>query len=362
MARARGSIRRRGPNAWEVRYEEAQRTGGNRRSRSVTIKGSRAEALKELTRLLRDADTGKLLDAARGTVADRIEAWLAGAHDVAPRTRERYAELATHQVLPHLGGVALPLLKPTDIRAWHAKLLAAGLAPRTILHAHRVLCQALDGTQARTAMNVKLPLIEEEEVEILDPPAVARVLETLKGNGLLPIVTLALMTGARRGEILGLMWSDVDLEAGTLKIERSVEETKAGLRLKPPKTKRGRRTLSLPPEAVDMLRAHKVQQLELRIQLGMGKPDKATLLFSTVDGELLRPRNVTKAWSRLVPEYTFHALRHTHASMLIHAGVDIITVSRRLGHASASITLNIYGHLCAGADEAAAEAIGRVLR
>ena len=87
----------------------------------------------------------------------------------------------------------------------------------------------------------------------------------------------------------------------------------------------------------------------------MGKPDATTLLFSTIEGELLRPRNVTKAWSRIVPDKKFHSLRHTHASMLINAGVDILTISRRLGHSKAAITLDVYGHLMHGADKAAAQ-------
>jgi integrase len=95
-----------------------------------------------------------------------------------------------------------------------------------------------------------------------------------------------------------------------LRVQRSVEETRAGLRLKPPKTRRGRRNISLGDAAVAMLRAHKVKQLELRLVLGLGKIADDTLVFSTVEGELLRPRNITKAWSRVVPDKPFHSLRH----------------------------------------------------
>ena len=171
----------------------------------------------------------------------------------------------------------------------------------------------------------------------------------------------------RRGELLGLQWGDIDLDAATLRVERSVEETKTGLRLKSPKTKRGRRNLKLPTEAVSVLRAHKVQQMQIRFALGMGKPDATTLVFSDVEGELLKPHTVSRAWRRVVaakklPSVTFHALRHTHASMLIRAGVDILTISRRLGHSKAAVTLDCYGHLIGGADDAAATAIEGVLK
>jgi hypothetical protein len=162
----RGSIRKRGRNSWEFRFEEGPRVEGKRRTRHVTFRGTGQEAQKELTRPLADADIGKLPDAARTTVAERIGAWLAGAHNVAPKTRERYAELAANQVLPHLGAVSVNKLKNDAIRAWHA---------------------------------------------------------------------------------LGLQWGDLNLDAGTLRVERSVEETKAGLPLKPPKTRRSKRNLTLPP-------------------------------------------------------------------------------------------------------------------
>ena len=107
--------------------------------------------------------------------------------------------------------------------------------------------------------------------------------------------------------------------------------------------------------------------MELRLIIGAGaiKPD--TLVFSTIDGELMRPRNLTKAWDRAraamkLPAVTLHAFRHTHASMLIRRGVDILTISRRLGHAKPAITLNVYGHLIEGADAAAAKAIEGVLK
>lgn len=176
---------------------------------------------------------------------------------------------------------------------------------------------------------------------------------------------LALATGMRRGELLALQWSDIDLDTATLRVERSLEETKAGLRIKPPKTKRGRRSIKLPAEAVSMLRAHRIGQMKLRLELGQG--GQPSLVFSTIEGKLLSPDNLSRDWARVcvakkLPRVSFHALRHTHASVLIHAGEDILTISRRLGHAKAATTLDTYGHMVDGADAAAAEAIEKVLK
>ena len=157
------------------------------------------------------------------------------------------------------------------------------------------------------------------------------------------------------------------MDTAALRVERSVEETRAGLRLKPPKTKRGRRSISLPSDTVAMLRAHKVEQMKLRLQLGMGNIAPETPVLCTVEGKLISPNSVSRSWrylcrTRKLPRVPFHALRHTHASTLIRAGIDVLTISRRLGHSSASMTLDVYGHLMGGADAAAAKAIEGVLK
>jgi integrase len=193
----------------------------------------------------------------------------------------------------------------------------------------------------------KPPKVEAEEVEILSTDQVAAVLDALRGHVLYPIVALAITSGLRRGELLALQWSDIDLDAGTLKVERSVEETKAGLRIKAPKTKRGRRNIGLSSDAVGMLRSHRTRQLELRLALGQG--GQPLIVFSTIEGEMLSPDNLSRDWRRVcnakgLPRVSFHALRHTHVSMLIKEGTDILTISRRIGHSKASVTLDTYGH------------------
>ena len=372
MRRKPGSIRERGKGSYEIQIELA---GMNeRRRRFATVRGTYEDAKRKLAELLKAANEGTLPDPCNATLAEYLRAWIDGSANVSPKTGERYGELIERQIVPHLGATKLQKLLPDHVQQWHGKLIGEGLAPRTVGHAHRVLRRALaDAVKNGTtiARNVAAvhspPRVEETEIEILSPDQIGAVLKALDGHSIFPIVSLALATGMRRGELLGLQWQDIDLDAATLRVERAVEETKKGLRLKPPKTKRGRRNVKLPSDAVTALRAHKVKQLELRLALGMGNIAPDTLVFGNVDGELIRPRNLTKSWSRAraamkLPAVSFHAFRHSHASMLIRAGVDILTVSRRLGHANASITLNVYGHLIEGADAAAARAIEGVLK
>jgi len=240
----RGSIRRRGRNSWELKFDVAS-TDGRRKRRYATVRGTRQDAMRELTRLLGAADAGTLCDPSAATVAQYIDAWLSGAPKGSAKTMERYGELAANQIKPHLGAHKLQRLKPEHIQQWHGVLIAAGLSPRTVKHAHKLLHRVLAdavkaGAVSRNVAGVfQPPAVEQEEIEILSSEQITEVLAKLESHTLLfPIVSLALATGLRRGELLALQWGDIDLDAGTLRVERSVEETKAGLRLKPPKTRR----------------------------------------------------------------------------------------------------------------------------
>jgi integrase len=281
--------------------------------------------------------------------------------------------------VPHLGALTLQRLRPAHIADWHSKLLLSGgkdgrpLSARTCGHAHRVLHRALERAvqselvARNVAHAIEPPKVEDVEVKSLKADQIAPVLEALKDHWLEPIAVLALSTGIRRGEILGLPWGSVDLSAATIRIERSLEQTKAGLHFKGPKSKHGRRTVALPPIAVETLQAHRRRQLEHRLAFGLGKPDEGTLVFSTIDGNPIPPNNLSRDWRRFVrshklPEVSFHALRHSHASALIASGIDPVTVSRRIGHASVSTMLNIYSHEFAKTDAAAAKAIEAALK
>jgi integrase len=170
----------------------------------------------------------------------------------------------------------------------------------------------------------------------------------------------------RRGEIVALRLADVDLDAGVVQVRRSAEETMAGVRIKEPKTEHGRRTLTLPPSAISVLREHRRKLLEMRLALGLGKPDSDTLMFGKPDGSILPPNQLSWLWRSAckhlkAPRVNLHALRHTNVSALIAAGLDVIAVSRRIGHGDATVTLREYGHLFKKDDSAAVGALEAVL-
>src|SRR5262249_15097033 len=199
------------------------------------------------------------------------------------------------------------------------------------------------------APHVEAPVLRAEEIPVM--------LAGLRG-ALRSIAIVALGTGMRRGELCALRWQDVDLERGVLEVKQSLEQTKAGLRFKPPKSARGRRTISLSPSVIEVLKEHRRHQLEMRMKLGQGKPPGDALVFARWDGQPRTPNVLTDKFSNAMsaiglPHATLHTLRHTHASMLIRSGMDIVTISRRLGHSSATITLGVYGHLISSKDGAA---------
>jgi integrase len=374
----RGNVTRRGKTSWRVKVDLPRTTAG-RKTVYRTIRGKRQDAERELAKLISAAHDGTLVDPSRRTVAEYLRSWLNGAHGLAGKTAERYGQLAEQQIIPHLGALPLQKLRPAHIEDWHGKLLASGgkngapLSPRTVGHAHRVLHRAYERALkaelvARNPVHaIRPPKVEAQEIASLKAEHVAGVLGALAGHPLEPIAILALSSGARRGEILGLRWGDIDLAAGTMKIERSLEQTHAGLKFKPPKSKRGMRVLALPPSAVEALQTHRKKQLELRLALGQGKPSDETLVFSSFDGDPIPPNNLSRDWRRFVlahklPPVSFHALRHSHASALIASGIDPVTVSRRIGHASVSTTLNIYSHEFAKTDAVAAKAIEAALK
>ena len=375
-----GNITKRGKGSWRIKVElPRDPVSGKRRTHYETVKGNRKDANAKIVEIREKMNKGEYVESSTVTVGTYLMSWLKAPVDLSPKTLERYSELAERQIIPHLGHIALQKLTPAHIQAWHPTLLASGgkggkpLHPRTVGHAHRLLHRALAraviGKQVfrNVASGVSPPKVPDKEVDILNAEQITDVLAKLGDHPFHDIVVVALGTGLRRGELLALQWANVDLEAASLRVVLSVEETKSGLRLKSPKSTASRRSVSLAPTVVQTLRDHKRRQLETRLALGLGKfPDDA-FVFAQADGSLMSPDKLSRDWCNLVisrkfPRVSFHALRHSHVSALIDGGLDVFSVSRRIGHGSAALTLEVYTHLFSKKDTEAADAIESVLR
>jgi integrase len=377
-----GHIRRRGKQSWELKFDAGRDDKtGDRITQFHTFRGTRKEAEFKLAELI--ASVGKGAYVARSTitiyqhVAARIDQW-EGLGEITPATAERYRGLLENQIKPHIGDIPIQKLKPADVERWHTTLMTSGrkdgggaLSPRMVRHAHRVLSKALkegmrhDLVVRNVAASESPPKIDADEITVLDGNQIKALVEKLRGRAMYPRAMTALFTGIRRGELLALRWHHADLDGKNpvLRVREAIEETKAhGLRIKAPKTKNSIRDVTLPDIVVDALRDLKRHQLEQRIALGLGKLPDDALIFPRQNGAPQSPRAFSKAWADVAddigfPQITFHAFRHTHASHLIDAGIDVVKISRRLGHASPAITLKIYAHLFHARDDKSADAI-----
>jgi len=360
-----GHIRRRGKASWELKYEaDRDPATGKRRIRYTAFKGTKRAAEVALATLIAKNASGQSVDPSTETVATFGERWLRdwAAIDVGPKSLERFEELFRLYVVPQLGSKRIQKLRPVHLAEAYATLLRAGgqegraLSARSVGHTHRLLHRMLGhaaewGVVLQNVASIaKPPRVETTEIEILREGEAQGLLEKLRGRSVHLVALLGLATGMRRGEMLAVRWQDIDFDAAKLRVERSLEQTrKGGVRFKVPKTKTSRRTITLPAYLIAALRENRKAQQERWLALGLGRVRDDAPVLATWDGQPRTPGGLSKDWSETMADLgmkiTLHALRHTHASQLIAAGMDVLTISRRLGHASAAITLTVYGHL-----------------
>jgi integrase len=376
-----GSIRQRGKQSWEVRaFAGKDAETGKKRYVTKTVRGERREAEVALGRLLGEIEDGQHAVRA-GTVGDLCERWYSHASpDLSPAVAAEYRRLLDKRILPRWGDVPLRRLRTADLDQWYAKLRRSGaadgkpLAPNTVVRAHAVLRRALaQGVKwgwltVNAAANASPPRAHKQQLDLPEPGDVARLIElAVKVNPALPTYfRLAAATGARRGELCALRWKHVDLEKRRLTIARSIIEVGGALIEKDTKTHQVRR-VTLDEETAAVLALHRERCAELAANCG-AKLSASSFLFShEVDfSKPWRPNYATLAFGRLRNELgldgvKLHHLRHFSATQLLSLGIDIRTVSGRLGHANASTTLDFYAQFLQAADERAADALGALL-
>jgi integrase len=377
--KSHGHLRERSPGRWAIILDSRDPANGKRKQIWHKFTGNRREAKSELARLVAERDAGTLIEPNKTTLAQFLDRWLEHIKpQISPRTHERYAEIATKNIVPLLGGVILAKLRPMQISAAYGKALASGrrdgkggLSPRTVHHMHRILKQAL-------GQALKWQLLPRNPVDACDPPKVERVamvafdmaqtaelLDALRGTRIFAPTVLAVLCGLRRGEICALRWRNVDLTKGQLSVVESAEQTRAGIRFKEPKSGRAR-TVSLSATVVDEMRAHRRRQAEELPRIGVRAGDD-TLVVCQADGDPLQPRSLTHEWVRLLgktelPRARFHDLRHAHATHMLANGVHPKVASERLGHSKVGITLDLYSHVMPGMQDDAASRVDDALR
>jgi len=379
--RGTGGIREKRPGVFEVKFDLGPDpiTGG-RRTRYATVKGNKRNAQVELRRLMREVDTGEYVELTKLRVEDFLVRWLKHiGSKVSPKTIERYEQLIENNIVPILGQHRLAQLKAVQIdHAWSSLLNEGridgkgGLSPQTVKHCHRVLKQALQQAvkwqllHRNPAEAVETPRVVRRLPVVLDAHQTIELIEALRGGPYFAPTLIASTTGLRRGEVLALAWSQVDLDSGVITVSRSLEQTKkGGVRFKEPKSRKPRQVI-MPSILVAELRSRKLDQAENLLRLGVRQVDE-TLVCCRGDGEPINPEDLSRRFPELVerlglPRITFHELRHSHATQLLTNGVHPKVAQERLGHSSINITMDLYSHVIGGLQEEAANKVDMALQ
>ncbi len=377
----KGHIRKRSKNSWSLVIELERDANGKRRQKWYTVRGTKRDAERELHRLLTSVYESTYVEPNKLTVAQFLEQWLEGyaKGNVSRETFYRYRGIVRRDLIPALGRLPLSKLQALHIQTYYSNALEAGrkdgkggLSKKTILQIHRILREALHHAVrwkllARNPADVvDAPRPQRKEMRALDEKETMQLLNTAQGRRFYYPIMVAVTTGMRRGEILGLRWKDVNLDARSLSVRQCLEQVDGRFAFKPPKTAKSRRSIALSPITVEALRAHKREQAKERLLLGHAYQNH-DLVFPRPDGEPWSPDALTHGLSDIVQGtelegITFHSLRHSHATQLLRQGVHPKIVSERLGHSTVSITLDIYSHVLPGMQEDAALKVDAALR
>jgi integrase len=362
-----GSITRRKDGLYMARYTVQTATGVKRKA--VYAK-TRKEVSKKLTAAMADASKGITGDGGPKTVGAFLTSWLENSvrGSVRKSTYDRNESLCRVHLIPALGRKKLQTLGAADVAGFYRSRLDAGCSAASVHKMHETLHKALKqavrwGYMTKNpADDVDAPRVHTEEVHPLTQEEACRFLEAVRGDRLEALYVVALHTGLRQGELLALRWEDLDLEAHTLQVRRTVTKDGGKLAVGPTKTAKGRRTVKLTKDAAASLRGHLTRQLEEIDVLGDHFQDQG-LVFCTSKGTLINPTNLRKrSFAPLLvraglPHITFHQLRHTAATILLLKNVNPKIVSEMLGHASIAITLDTYSHVLPNMQDSAVAAM-----
>ncbi|HEX3459099.1 MAG TPA: tyrosine-type recombinase/integrase [Candidatus Baltobacteraceae bacterium] len=370
-------------STWSVWYEAARESGEPRKQK---IKGgfrTRKDAAAWFTKKAEELRQGIAPGDDRQTLEQYLRAWLEAITDsVSASALHAYRNHVETHIIPALGKVRLTELRPDHIEKakarWASSKLrrrkreAGAISSRTVHHVFSTLRTALYRAKRQRCIAVNPcelvdpPRVEQKEMKALDPAGTAKLIAACEQSVIGAAIVTLVGTGLRRGELLALRWSDIELKNATLTVQRSIERADVASRFKDPKTRRSRRTISLPRFVADRLRRHRVQQAQWFWNNGLGRISPGTLVFER-GGEPWVPNTFGTFFMRAlsdagVPHVRLHDLRHSFASMALHAGVDLKTVSNALGHSTISTTADIYAHVTDSLMRDAADRIDGVVR
>jgi integrase len=337
------------------------------RKRKAFYGKTRKEVQEKLKQALHEQQQGTLVTAPQQTVAQFLVDWLENTHrkNVRPATYERYKDAIRLHLVPVLGGYRLQRLSAQHVQAFYAKKLNEGLSPTTVIYFHSVLHNALDtaakwGLVPRNVCDLTSPPRKERfEIQPLSAEQVQQFLLAVRGHKWETLFMLALATGMRQGELLGLKWQDITFSTGTLQVRRILSRVMSERSVREfveadPKTEQSRRSIPLAPFALSALKEHRARQVEAKEKAGPAWQEH-DYVFCTLTGTHLRPNHVFDEFKKILkraglPAIRFHDLRHSTATLLLGLGVHAKVVQEMLGHTQISMTMDIYAQVARPAE------------
>lgn len=380
-ARGEGSIRKRGDGRWEGRYTAGRNEETGKLIYKNVLARTQAECKSKLREAVRNIQQGNAApapgsdakhaaEAPRLTVGEWLRTWydLYSKPNIRATTQEHYSNFIKYHLVPHIGDV--PLDKLTGLRLQklyqelrtngkvHPNKSDPGLSPKTIRGIHMLLHSALEQAvkeeliRKNPTNDCNPPKVVKKEMKVIKPEQIGAYLQAAANRNVLPMFYLELTSGLRRGELLALLWTDLDLDRNTISVSRSVLGRQGELRVSAPKTSHSIRTIVIPRQTVDLL----IQEHELH-------PDNPYMFPSPVTGTMYHPDAATRIHRKILREagiepIRFHDLRHTFATLALQNGVDVKTLSGILGHYSSGFTLDTYTHITDKMQQEAAEKVG----
>jgi len=369
--RGEGSIYKRKDGRWTAAVTLGYHNGKLKRK---TVYGeTRKEVQDKLTIVLRKVQEGIAISNERETLGQFLQAWLKDVvkPNVRPKTHRTYSDHVKLHIEPALGSRPIAKLTPQHIQSFLNDKLQAGLSGQSVHHLLATLRCALNvatrwGLIPRNvAALVEPPRIEKSEFQPFTPEEAQKFLAAIRGDRHESLYLVALASGLRQGEILGLRWEDIDLDSGTLVVRFALQRVNKKLRLVEPKTPKSRRVIKLPQVTITALQAHKINQEQER--LAADKHWKETgLVFTTRVGTAVDARRLLTKFGKILSNaklrhIRFHDLRHSCATLLLAQGVHPRIVMDLLGHSQISLTMNTYSHIIPAMQNEVAERMDEIL-
>lgn len=352
-----GSIYQRDNGRWVAQV----RINGKRLAKSFS---TQKECRLWIRQMQDQVDNGLHWEAVKLSVEDYLNRWLKDIEGtIKPKTHYQYAGIVRNHLIPGLGKLKLAELQPYHIQKVYTDLKEQGHSQRNIQLVHSILRRALvmaeqQGLIGRNPSKaITSPKVVHKEMKVLNDNQVRQLLIAAQGDRYEALYHLAVTTGLRQGELLGLKWVDIDWASNTLQVKRQLQRQKGrGLVFSSPKSKAGQRLVQLGEVTMKLLAEHRKRQDIERLSSDWQEND---MVFPSMVGTPVGQRNLHRFFKRLLkkaslPDIRFHDLRHTAATLMLMNGIPLIVVSRRLGHSKPSVTLDIYGHYLPGMQDKAA--------